>query len=141
MNVASNSHAKASTTLGKLPSLRFNIMVVGEPNSGKRTFLQSLFSKYVQFVFNDNALPPPPTWAVDRSTSFNLPSEACDCLVSICSSHDNAFGFGHDIDRRASIQQVKNFVWQQHKHWLQLDANSMREEVIRKNRNVKRYTN
>jgi septin family protein len=125
--VASTPTLKAK--VGKLPSMRWNVLVIGEQSCGKKTFLRSLFKPYVAAVAFTNSVAP-----VEKNTQgkveiketmhFVLPSVQVDCRVQI----SEAVGIGEYIDNRESIQVIKKSLLERHERWLALDANSMREE-------------
>lgn len=119
---------KDALRFGKPCPVRFNLLVVGETKSGKRTFLKTLFQPYCGFdVVTKVGSHRLGHVRIKEIGNFVLESLNQDCRVHLYDSS----GFGDYINNTDAVTTVKEYVENAHRAWYAMDGNRMTEQVRR----------
>ena len=104
-----------SVRAGKAHKRQFNVMVVGEPGLGKRTFLQELFRPYSSDEFNETT---PSNKLIAEIARIEVKSEddSADYQCSLLSTCN----FGDSNQSGKEIMSICDFLSARHDAWLQL---------------------
>ena len=116
-------------TLGKSPTISFNVLLVGPQHCGKSTFALNFFSPFdrnrcMHISEEEYDTPSSSNFRVKNEGSFYLEDHARDCCVNIYETHYNFL----EIPGIAIIQKLKQYILAKHVEWINVNKSSLTEE-------------
>ena len=107
---------------GLRPDRRFNFMVAGATGIGKSSFIVSFLRQV-----SEGKMTNLPSTTI-RTTEINEVGRFVNNGHMVCCY--DSFGIGDLINNDQSIKTIKDYLINQHKDWLDLDKNLMKEKEI-----------
>lgn len=116
-------------TLGKSPTISFNVLLVGPQHCGKSTFALNLFSPFdinrcIHISEEEYETPSSSNFCVKNEGSFFLEDHARDCYVNIYETHYNFL----EIPGIAIIHKLKQYILAKHVEWINVNKCSLTGE-------------
>lgn len=124
---------KKVVAFGRLPTVRFNILTIGEAGLGKKSFIRNLFHPYVQTDIHlastaNNKIQDTGDNGTDIEAigKFLLPSATLQSNVHVL----NYRHYGDSLlNREQTVAEIRSYLEQAHTHWSSMDTNKLTQQV------------